>query len=60
MIELHVEPYCQNCPEFDAEIGKVGFCLDSKVKEFNTYINCIHAVKCQRLLEYLRKEAQHE
>lgn len=41
MITLDVKDFCQNCPEFEAEVMKIQF-LDRT----DTHITCEHIEKC--------------
>lgn len=58
MIELEVEEYCDDCPEFDAHIEKAVL-FDGYSKEYcNTNITCEHKDKCKRLKDMIEKEAK--
>lgn len=52
MIELKVEPYCQNCPEFCADVSR--FYSDEKV--YLTLITCEHTDICKEIKKHLREE----
>lgn len=51
MIKLNTEKYCENCPEFDAKVIKIGCDGDYIV---STTIVCEHLEKCRRLVLYLK------
>ena len=53
MIKLDVEPYCQNCNEFEAE------CINAtneywEPSEF--IIRCKYAAKCENICNYLKSQ----
>ena len=52
MIRLEVEPYCQNCQNFDAEVNKM-YGDDTPVL---TVISCVRSAHCARLVRYLEKK----
>lgn len=53
MIELKVEEYCQNCPDFYPET----FMLDS-LRGGVTIVKCEQANRCAALVRYLKKEIE--
>ena len=58
MIRLDVEDYCQDCPEFEAEVLK-----DRKFYGFtegtDTIIRCEHYIRCQRMEKYLSERLKY-
>lgn len=65
MIELKVEAYCQNCPDFEGEVHKEKFYSDD-FKNFDrepiifseTVVTCAKANRCAGLVRYLKKEIE--
>lgn len=51
MIELKVNDYCHDCPEFEAEVTK--FYGNNTV--IRTQVTCQNATRCNRLLNRLKK-----
>jgi hypothetical protein len=51
-IELRVEPYCQDCPEFEAKPVKLTFTNGSS----RTNIFCVHEWRCKAILRYLKQK----
>lgn len=55
MITIDVQPYCQNCPDFEADVCK--FIAESvNLEEINTKISCTKRKRCAGLVRYLTKE----
>lgn len=55
MIELHVEDYCHNCPEFGADVQKNT--LYAGYEEYcQTDIYCKHRSRCEHIYEYLKEK----
>lgn len=53
-IELKIEDYCQNCPDFEGEVHKYPVCpMDSNVRYNNTVITCSHKNRCAAIKRYL-------
>jgi hypothetical protein len=52
MIELYVEPYCHDCPEFEVSISYTALP--------NHHIICKHRNRCKAMLEYLKKKASEQ
>lgn len=50
MIELKIEPYCDNCPEFEAE--QVGYKTENGS---HTFVTCSHRVRCIQMYEHIKK-----
>lgn len=47
MIELKVEEYCHECPEFEAETQKSYLSADGKIAAVECVVVCEHAQKCR-------------
>lgn len=64
MINLKVEKYCENCPEFEADVDKTSYfssSMQSIHKSFcNTVITCEHRGRCRVIMDYLSKEKNDE
>lgn len=62
MIKLNVQPYCHNCPEFEANVEKESVVADDFYQYdiektiYNTDISCKHRDRCVGMVEYLRCE----
>ena len=58
MIELKVEPYCQDCPEFEAKSIRQIFQYfgDINVKA-NTVIYCAHRDRCWGIVDHIKTKA---
>lgn len=52
MIHLHVEDYCQNCPEFKPETSTVEM-YDALNKYLDTIVYCEHQKRCNIFMRYL-------
>lgn len=58
MIELKVEEYCHNCPEFEADVDVDDFgykTYNGYILHTNTTVKCEHAKRCQAIFEYFMK-----
>ena len=51
MIDLQVEKYCENCPEFEVrqETLRIGYSNSSHL------LMCEHAEKCRNLVNYFKE-----
>ena len=60
MITLHVEDYCHNCPDFEAEtISTPVYTSDSYIPQFvNTGIYCAHCGRCKQIADHIRREME--
>jgi hypothetical protein len=65
MIELTIDPYCQNCPEFEPHVDKdirtyrsSDFRLIDPVTECDTTITCKHNLRCASMMRQLKKEQE--
>ena len=65
MITLHTEPYCENCPDFEAVTDMhTGLCIDGKYITRCT-VKCKDADRCAKIYEFLdkkiaNKETKHD
>lgn len=59
MIKLAIEPYCENCPEFEAKLNKIEFSYLDRMTEHDTIITCEHCDKCATIYEHLKKEKEN-
>lgn len=58
MINLKVEAYCNNCPEFDPWRTATLYGDEDAVE---VVVQCEHAAKCRAIKNYLEKEeGRHE
>ena len=60
MIELKVEEYCQNCPDFAAKVSVkeeelVTVGDPQAIRICNTTVTCAHAKRCGGMVRYLDK-----
>lgn len=58
MIKLDVENYCENCPEFKADVKKtypIEGCIEGVFKEIpgDTIIRCANRARCMAIVDYL-------
>lgn len=58
MIYLEVQDYCQNCPDFEADVCKVTTeSMNFEEHDFSdTKISCTKRKRCAGLVRYLTKE----
>lgn len=62
MIELKLEPYCENCAQFEAEVKKHNYCTsgDRSITVNETSILCKNRNLCRNLKNYLKREAEQQ
>lgn len=65
MYKLIVEPYCENCPEFEVNDAKEDLYLDNFISpEPDHYINhaitCKHMRRCSNMIKWLKKNKAKE
>lgn len=71
MIELKVEEYCHNCPDFEADVTKHGGMRlydypwvpgesEVEVVGVHTTVRCAHAARCRAVKRYLEKQQKGE
>lgn len=53
MIELQIESYCHECPEFEAETKKSYLSADGKIVAVECAFVCEHAQKCKYIKHFL-------
>jgi hypothetical protein len=65
MIELTIDPYCQNCPEFEPDVDKnvytlnsMDFRLEDPITKCDTTITCKHKLRCKSMMRQLKKEQE--
>ena len=58
MIRLSVNDYCQDCPEFEAEVLK-GRMFYGFTEGADTIIRCKHYIKCQKIEKYLLERLKY-
>lgn len=56
MIELNIEDYCNDCPMFEANTGKIY----ANCKILTTYITCENRNLCHRIKTYLEEKNDEE
>ncbi|MGL6197807.1 MAG: hypothetical protein ACRC3H_02625 [Lachnospiraceae bacterium] len=60
MITLHIDSYCHNCLEFEAEVNKTEYFAEFKSYLYETNITCAHAGRCRKIKEYLGEVVRDE
>ena len=67
MIDLEVESYCSQCPEFEADVKKESFVAEDYEDMYiiertitNTSVTCKHRTRCLGMVEYLKGEIKRE
>lgn len=58
MIKLKTQTYCQNCPDFEADVNKVAVCIRD-TPHYVTTIFCKHKERCEAIKRYLETDATH-
>jgi hypothetical protein len=65
MIELILDSYCQNCPEFEPEVDMdirtcttSDFRLEDPITICDTTITCKHKLRCKSMVRQLKKEQE--
>ena len=53
MIDLQVEDYCQNCPDFKVELETLSHINGFGEEIFYHTVRCKHAMRCECIKEYL-------
>ena len=61
MIELKIEDYCQNCPEFTPELNTQSYSKESFFEpvietEYYHIVGCVHAERCKEITRHIQKE----
>ena len=52
MIDLKIEEYCKNCPDFEVE-QESNSLFGFDIKETLHTLKCVHAEKCKAIKKYL-------
>ena len=55
VIKLAVEPYCHNCPKFEANVEKQALIDCSGKAIVETTVACKNAIMCVAVKEYLKE-----
>lgn len=59
MIQLDIEPYCENCPFFEADTeNTIPIESDGDLTHYigHTIIRCANRALCSRLVEFLKEK----
>lgn len=57
MIKLLVEPYCHDCPEFEAKVvSRHTPLVNSNRVLIKHIVHCEHYVKCDKMYKYFKKK----
>ena len=61
MIALDIQPYCQNCPDFDGKVTHE--CMEfysieyaGMQHEYKHVITCLNKERCEEMMKYLRQQ----
>lgn len=54
-IKLKVDPYCENCPHFEADVNTEMVVHFNEILRTDTYITCKNKDKCEQIMDYLSK-----
>lgn len=57
MIKLDVRDYCQECPDFEADVNRnvITGPFDELI-ECNTVIQCENRIRCESIIKYLMEQ----
>lgn len=56
MIKLHIDDYCNNCSEFDADVNTISMYNFNGTLINETTVKCIHRDCCKRIKRYLEEQ----
>lgn len=56
MITLQVEPYCQNCPDFEPVKNAITSYAGNVAIERNTVVTCEHKDRCAAVAKFLEEK----
>ena len=56
MIKLDIEPYCENCAAFEADVKKTNAYQEDMIVLNTKWIRCKHRYLCRNLKNYLKRE----
>lgn len=59
-IELVIDPYCENCPEFEAKVERETWetfeTFDGhRSRRTKTFVTCVHRDRCRCVKEYIER-----
>jgi hypothetical protein len=60
MIKLSIQPYCENCEHFKAEVEKTAYENFYGNSKCHTEISCKNKSKCESIMRYLKEERKGE
>lgn len=63
MIKLDTQPYCENCPRFDADVETINYDVydDERAAPYvYTTIRCKSAVICKQIYDLLKERIETE
>lgn len=60
MIKLDIEPYCQECAHFEAEVERTNIFADHACVKADTHVRCTHKLFCRNILNMLKENLQQE
>lgn len=58
MIQLLINPYCEECGDFEADTEKEEYCDFYGDVKYNTSIFCKYRKRCENIRDYLRERAR--
>lgn len=58
MIRLEVEPYCHNCPGFEADVKRPDkiYGAGDVIELGDTIVRCVFRKRCSVMMQYLEKQ----
>jgi len=59
MISLKVEPYCEDCDQFEAATETTAIYSDLEKKYCDTMITCANRRKCKELFEHIKAKGRN-
>ena len=54
-LELNVEKYCNDCPDFEAKVDKINIETDDSFYKCFSVISCKNREKCHHIAEYIER-----
>lgn len=59
MIQLQIEPYCENCSDFEAVTDMhAAVNLKGEVRMTRCYVTCKHRERCRKIYGYLENQVE--
>ena len=58
MITLKVEPYCEDCDQFEAATEKAAIYSDLEKMYCDTMITCANRQKCKEIYEHIKAKGR--